>query len=108
MGLLFHISGHDLTIYGSMFMSLDHPSSLNCQCDLVTNSFPTMDPFTHGDTIPMIFSAVYDLYYNISEPHDIFYIFMKVLHQIGKNIHSLIHDMATTQEVDFVESFDAL
>ena len=33
---------------------------------------------------------------------------MKVLHQIGKKIHGFIHDMEATQEVDFVESFDAL
>ena len=33
---------------------------------------------------------------------------MKVLHQIGKKIHGLIHDMAATHEADFVESFDAL
>ena len=33
---------------------------------------------------------------------------MKVLHQIGKNIHGLIHDMTTTHEVDFVESFDVI
>ena len=33
---------------------------------------------------------------------------MKVLHQIGKKIHGLIHDMEATQEFDFVESFYAL
>ena len=33
---------------------------------------------------------------------------MRVLHQIGKKIHGLIHDMAATHEADFVESFDAL
>ena len=33
---------------------------------------------------------------------------MKVLHQIGKKIHGLIQDMATTHEADFVESFDAI
>ena len=33
---------------------------------------------------------------------------MKVLHQIGKKIHGLIHDIATTQETDFVESFDVI
>ena len=33
---------------------------------------------------------------------------MKVLDQIGKKIHGLIHDMEATHEADFVESFDAL
>ena len=32
-----------------------------------------MDPFTHGDTIPLIFYVVYEFYYDISEPNDIFY-----------------------------------
>ena len=34
--------------------------------------------------------------------------FIKVLHQIGNNIHGLIHDMAATHEAYFVESFDVL
>ena len=33
---------------------------------------------------------------------------MKVLHQIRKNNHGLIHDMEATHEVSFVESFDDL
>ena len=33
---------------------------------------------------------------------------MRVLHQIGKKIHGLIHDMEATNEADFAESFDAL
>ena len=34
---------------------------------------------------------------------------MKVLHQIGKNIHGFIHDnMAATHEADFVEYFDVI
>ena len=33
---------------------------------------------------------------------------MNVSHQIGKNIHGFIHDMAATHEVDFVESFDII
>ena len=55
MGLLFHMYGLHLTMYGSNFKSPYHPSLLNYQCDLVAHSFPTMDPFTHGDTIPLIF-----------------------------------------------------
>ena len=108
MGLLFYMCGHDITTYGSNFKSPNHPISLNCECDLVTNYLPTMDPFAHGDTIPLIFSAVYDLYSDISEPHELFCIFRKVLHQIGKKIHGLIHDMEATPKADFVETFDAL
>ena len=33
---------------------------------------------------------------------------MKVLHQIWKKIHGLIHDMKTTHEEEFVESFDVI
>ena len=43
-----------------------------------------------------------------SNPHDIFYRVMKVLHQIGKKIHGFIHDMEATHEADFVESFDVI
>ena len=55
LGLLFHISGHDLTTYGSIFKSLYYPGPFDYQCDLVAHSSPTMDPFAHGDTIPLIF-----------------------------------------------------
>ena len=67
-----------------------------------------MDPFSHGDTIPIIFYIVYDIYSHISEPHEIFYRVMKVLHQIGKKIHGFIHDMVATHEAYFVESFDVI
>ena len=67
-----------------------------------------MDPFTHGDTITMIFSDGYDIYYDISEPHELCYRDMKALHQIGKNIHRFIHDMEATHEAYFVESFDVI
>ena len=67
-----------------------------------------MDPFSHGDTIPLIFSVVYDIHSDISDPHNLCYRFMKVLHQIGMKIHVLIHDMEATHEAGFVESFDVL
>ena len=92
----------------SNFKSPYHPGSLNYQCDLVIDYFPTMDPFSHGDTIPMISYVVYDLYSSISKPHESFYKFMKVLHQIGNKIHGFIHDMTTTHEAYFVESFDVI
>ena len=108
IGIFFHIYGPYITTYSSNFKSPYHPSSLNCQYDLVTNSFPTMDPFAHGETIPLIFSVICDIYSNISEPREIYYIFMKVLHRIGKKIDGLIHDMIATHEADFVESFDVI
>ena len=67
-----------------------------------------MDPFVHGDTIPMITSGVYEFYSNVSKPHQLCYRFMKVNHQIRKTIHGLSHDMEARHEVDFVESFDVL
>ena len=106
MGNFFHIYGPDLTTYVSNFKSQDHPSSLNCQCDLVSHSSPTMDPFGHGDTVPLIFSYVYDIYSYISDAHEIFYRVMKVIHQIWEKIRSFIHDMATTLEAYVVESFN--
>ena len=84
------------------------PGSLNCNCDLVAHSSLSMDPFAHGETKPLIFSVVNDIYYDILEPHELFYRVMKVLHQIGKNMHGFIHDMSATHEVDFVESFDVI
>ena len=65
-------------------------------------------PFAHGDTTPLIFYALYEIYSDISETHGIFYRFMNVLHQIGKKIHGFSHDMEATHEEDFVESFDVI
>ena len=49
------------TTHCSNLKSLDPPSSLNYECDLVSHSSLSMDPFTHGDTITLIFYAVYDI-----------------------------------------------
>ena len=108
MGLLFHMSRLAFTTHGSNLKSPDLLGSLNCNCDLFSHSSLPMDPFAHGDTIPMIFYIVHEIYSNISEPHEIFYIFIKVLHQIGKKIHDFVHDMAATHEADFVESFNVI
>ena len=51
---------------------------------------------------------LYEFRYDILNPHEPFYRVMKMIHQIGKKIHGLIHDMAATHEEDFVESFDVL
>ena len=102
------MSGLSFNTHGSNLKSLDPSGSLNCNCDLVAHSSLSMDPFVHGDTIPLIFFVVYDIYSNILEPHELCYRVMKVLHQIGKNIHGFIHDMEATQEADFVESFDVI
>ena len=56
-----------------------------------------MEPFVHGDTTPLISSTIYDIYSDISEPRELCYRVLKVLHQIGKKIHGLIHDMEATQ-----------
>ena len=97
MGLFFHKSRLTFTTHGSNLKSTYLPGSLNCNCDLVAHSSLPIDPFGHGDTIPMIFYVLYDIYSNFSEPHEICYRVMKVLHQIGRKIRGFIHDMATTQ-----------
>ena len=66
IGLLFHVYGLSFTIHGSNLKSLDLLGLLNCNCDLVAHSSLPMDPFAHGDTITLIFSAVYDIYSDIS------------------------------------------
>ena len=83
MGLIFHISGISFTTHGSNLKSTNALGSLNCQGDLVAHSSLSMDPFSHGDTITLIFYSIYEIYSDISQPHDIFYILMKVLHQAG-------------------------
>ena len=108
MELFFHMYGIDFTTHGSNLKSLDPPGSLNCQCDLVSNSSPTMDPFAHGDTITLLFSSLYEFYSDILDPCDIRYKVMKVLHEIGNIIHGLIHNMKATQEAYYVDSFDAI
>ena len=59
MGLLFHMFGLSFTTHGSNLKSPDLPGSLvNCNCDLVAHSSLPMDPFAHGDTIPLIFQSL--------------------------------------------------
>ena len=66
MGILFHMSVVSFITHDSNIKSPYLPSSLNCNCDLVAHSSLHMDPFAHGDTIPMIFYSVYYMYYDIS------------------------------------------
>ena len=73
MGLLFHMFGLSFSTHGSNLKSPDLPGLLNCNCDIVAHSSLPMDPFAHGDTIPLIFSAMYDIYYDISESHELCY-----------------------------------
>ena len=108
MELMFHKYLLSFTTHGSNIKSSDLLGSLNCNCDLVAHSSLLMDPFTHRDTIPLKFSTVYDIYSDISEPHELCYRVLKVLHQIGRNIHGFIHDTTTTDNADFVESFDVI
>ena len=108
MGILFHMSGLSFATHGSNLKSPDPQCSLNGKCDLVAHSSLSMDPFSCGGTIHIIFSDLYEIYFDISKPHVIFYIFMKVLYQIGKKIHGFIHDIAATHEIDFVEYFDVI
>ena len=106
MGLLLHMFGISFTTHGSNLKSPDPPGWLNFNCDVVAHSSLPMDPFTHGDTIPLIFYTMHEIYSDISEPRELFYRVVKVLHQIGRNIHGFIHDMETTHNAYFVESFD--
>ena len=76
MGIFFHMYGISFTTHGSNIKSPDLPGSLNCNCDLVAHSSLPMDPFAHGDTIPLIFSAVNDIYYDVSKSHELCYRFM--------------------------------
>ena len=96
MELLFHMYGIYFSTHGSTLKSPYLPGSLNCNCDLVSHSSLSMDPLSHGDTIHLMFYAVYDIYYDILELHEIFYIVLKVIHQIGRKIHGFIHDMEAT------------
>ena len=108
MGLMFHMYVLYFTTHGSNLKSPFLPGSLNCNCDLIAHSSLPMDPFAHGDTILLIFYVLYDMYSDILEPHENFYRVMKVLHQIGRNINSFIHDLAVTHDADFVEYFDVI
>ena len=104
MGLILHMYGLCFTTHGSNLKSPYLPGSVNCNCDIVAHSSLSMDPFAHGDTISMIFSDIYNIYYDISESHDIFYRVMNFLYHIRKKIH----DMAATHDAEFVESFDVI
>ena len=65
MGLLFHIFGISFTTHDSNLNSPDPLGLFNCKCDLVAHSSLSMDPFTHRDTIPLIFYVLYDIYFDI-------------------------------------------
>ena len=65
--------GYDITIIGSNLRYLYSPFSLNCQCVPVVHFVPTVTLPYFGATIPWLFSAPYDSYSGISEPHELFF-----------------------------------
>ena len=76
--------GSDITIIGSNLRYLYSPFSFNCQCVPVVHFVPTVTLPYFGATIPWLFSAPYDSYSGISQPHELFFKLRKVLHQFGK------------------------
>ena len=66
LGLMLHMFGYDLNIYGSDLNSFHHSDLHIQQFSPVSHHFPTMTPYPHGDTIPLVFDAQYDIISNIS------------------------------------------
>ena len=66
--IMLHMFGSDLSIYGSNIKSIKsiyHSDLQIHQFSSVAHHFPTMALYSHGDTIPLVFSATYDNIYNI-------------------------------------------
>ena len=61
-----------------------------------------------GATIPWLIADPYELIYNISEPHKIYYRIRKVSHQLRKKVHDQIHHCATTLEIEPANFIDVL
>ena len=84
--IILHMFGSDINIYDSDFKSIYHSDLLIHQFYPVAQHFPTIALYTHGDTIPMVFSTPYDNNYDISKfllPH---FRIGKVLHQFERKI----------------------
>ena len=55
-----------------------------------------------------MFAAPYELIYNISEPHKLYYRIRKVSHQFGNKFHDRVHHYATTLEIEPADFIDVL
>ena len=92
--------GYDITFIRSNFRSLCLLDFPNCQCRLVEPSFPIVTQPDFGATIPWFLAVTHELISDISEPHKLYYIIIKVLHQFVKKVHDRVqHYVATLENV---------
>ena len=61
-----------------------------------------------GDTIPWFLSAPYELIYDISEPHNMYYRIIKVSYQFGKKVHDHVRHYEATLEIEPVDFIDVI
>ena len=104
-GLLLHMFGSDLNIYGLDFKSIYHSYLLIYQFYPAAHHFPIMALYTHGDTIPLVFTTPCD---NTSDILDYFKHHFRmgtVLHQFERKIHGIVHQFAGVQGTNCIESF---
>ena len=90
------------------FRTLYSPDFPNCQCRLVAPSFPTVTQPDFGATIPWLLADPYDLIYDISEPHKLYYRIIKVSHHFGKKVHDRFHHYGATLEIEPINFADVL
>ena len=101
--LLLHILGSHIKIYGSYFKSIYHSNLLIHRFYLVAHPFPTRALYTHGDTIPLVFSDPYDNISYISDYFQPHFKIWKVLHQVERKFHGLVHHFAAIQGTSCIE-----
>ena len=80
----------------------------NCQCRPVAPSFPTVTQPYFGATIPWLLASPYDLFFYISESHNLYYRIGKVSHQFGKKVRDQVHHYAATLEIEPADFIDIL
>ena len=71
-GILLHMFGYNINIYGLHFKSIYPLDLLIHQFYPVAHPFPTMAMYTHGETIPLVFAAPHENNYDVSKslkPH---------------------------------------
>ena len=91
-----------LNTYGSHIKYIHHSYFYTHQFSLVAHPFPSLAPYPHGDTKPLVFSFPYDNISDISESIHPHFIFGKVIYQFGRKICDPHHHFAAIQETDYV------
>ena len=95
MEIILNMFGSIINNYGLDIKSIHHSDFYTHKFFPVTHTFPSLAPYPHGDTEPLVFFVPYDNIHDIPESFQPHIRSGKVLHWIGRMICDPYHNFCS-------------